>query len=783
MNVNIENRPNRFRKALIIFWTIVIAGLLSVFTFFYALSEGWLGFMPSFEELENPKNDLATEVLSSDNVLLGKYYHQNRSFVNYEDLPIELVNALVATEDVRFYEHSGIDLRGLLRVFKGIITGDSSAGGGSTITQQLAKMLFPREKDQSSLELVFRKFREWVIAIKLERSYTKEEIIAMYFNKFDFLNLAVGVKSASQIYFDSAPIDLSQERAAMLVGMAKNPAYYNPVRRPDLTLNRRNVVLSQMCKYGYITKTSYDSLRIKPLGLNFVRSDHKDGLATYLREHLRMIMTATEPEEKNYSAWNIDSYYEDIEQWNNNPLYGWCNKNFKADGTPYDIYRDGIRIHTCIDSRLQKYAEEAVKEHLALDLQPSFNYERYNKIHPPFSNDLTTKEVEDNLMLSIRRSERYRLMKKADIPEEDIIKSFSKKEKMKLFTWKGEKDTIMTPRDSIFYYKGFLRAGFMSMDPHNGQVKAYVGGPDYSHFMYDMVSQGKRQVGSTIKPILYTLAMENGLSPCDKVPNVAQTFILDDGSPWASKNSTNEKMGEMVTLKWGLAHSVNNISGWVLKQFSPQAAVDMAMKLGVKSKIDPVPSMFLGTADISVREMVGVYSTFANKGVHIEPLLVTSIDDKYGNRISSFKAVEKEVIKENTAYLMLNLLQGVVREGTGVRLRFKYGFENAMGGKTGTTQNHSDGWYMGVTPDLVSGVWVGAEDRAVHFQGISKGQGANMALPIWAIYMKKAYADKSLNLSKRDFEIPRGMNAKIDCSEAVKGEQKNNHEEEDEEFF
>lgn len=778
-----ENEAPKFKNAVRIFWAVVVTGILSVFIFFYGISEGWFGFMPSFEELENPKTDLATEVISNDNVLLGKYYHLNRSFVSYDELPQELVNALIATEDVRFYEHSGIDIRGLFRVLKGVLTGSESAGGGSTISQQLAKMLFPRERNQTKIQLVMRKFSEWVIAVKLERSYTKEEIIAMYFNKFDFLNLAVGIKSASQIYFNTIPKDLSQEKAAMLVGMAKNPAYFNPLRRKKLTLKRRNVVLSQMLKYEYINRAAYDTLKLKPLGLDFKRSDHKEGLATYFREHLRVLMTAGKPNKKNYSKWDMASYKENLYQWNNNPLYGWCNKNLKSDGSKYDIYRDGLKIHTSLDSRLQRYAEEAVKEHLALNLQRAFDKEKVHKRRPPFSNDLSKKEVENNIMLSIKRCERYRLMKKAGKNDKQIQAAFDKANKIKVFTWKGIKDTLMTPRDSIKYYKGFLRAGFMSMNPHTGHVKAYVGGPDYTHFMYDMVSQGKRQVGSTIKPILYTLAMENGLNPCDKVPNVPQTFILGDGTPWASKNSYNKRQGEMVTLKWGLAHSVNNISGWVLKQFSPKAAVDMARKLGIRSNIDPVPSLFLGTADISVKEMVSAYCTFANKGVHASPILVTRIDDKYGNPISTFKAPEKEVIKEKTAYLMLNLLQGVVRSGTGIRLRFRYGLENAIGGKTGTTQNHSDGWFMGVTPDLVSGVWVGAEDRAVHFQGIALGQGANMALPIWALYMKKAYADKSLKLSQEDFAVPRGMNAHIDCKETIKTKGEAPEEEEDEDFF
>ncbi len=776
-----------FKKYIIWFWSIVLTGILSIFIMFYGVSKGWFGFMPTFEELENPKSELATEIYSSDGVVMGKYYHQNRTFIEYEELSPSLVNALIATEDVRFKEHSGIDLRGLVRVSKGIITGNSSAGGGSTISQQLAKMLFPRESMDNPVKLVMRKFREWVIAVKLERSYTKEEILTMYLNKFDFLNLAVGVKSASQIYFNTTPDSLRIEQAAMLIGMAKNPSLFNPVRRKAMTEKRRNVVLSQMCKYGYIGKLEYDSLKMIPLTLDFKRSDHKEGLATYFREHLRMMLRAGKPDKKNYPSWDKGKYYEDMEQWNNNPLYGWCNKNVKADGTSYDIYKDGLRIYSTIDSRMQRYAEEAVVEHLSLDLQPSFDGEKNKKNNPPFSNDLSKKEVEKNIELTIRRSDRYRVMKNAGKKDNEIFASFDKPVEMEIFTWEGERDTTMTPRDSILHYKGFFRAGFVSIDPKNGHVKAYVGGPDYRYFMYDMATRGKRQVGSTIKPILYSLAMQEGLGPCDKVPNVSQTFILPDGSPWSAKNSYTKNEGDMVTLKWGLAHSVNNISGWVLKQFTPEAVVKMAKRMGVTSKIDAVPSIFLGTSEISVQEMVGAYSTFANKGVYNQPMVVTRIEDKYGNLITEFKSKKREVITEKTAYLMCNLLEGVVKEGTGVRLRYKYGLNNPIGGKTGTTQNHSDGWFMGVTPNLVSGVWVGAEDRAIHFQGIRLGQGANMALPIWALYMQKVYADSELNISKEDFEMPPGIDHKLDCGEVETSNKQDKkeagEENDDDEFF
>lgn len=788
LNSNLEQEPKsqlqRFKKALIIFWAIFVIGVLGAVLFFAGVSNGTFGFMPSFEELENPKSSLATEVYTSDGSLLGKFYFQNRSFVKYDELSPFLVDALIATEDVRFKDHSGIDVRGLGRVAKGLVTGNRNAGGGSTISQQLAKMLFPRESFSKKLDIVFRKFREWVISVKLERSYTKEEIMTMYFNKFDFLNLAVGIKSASNVYFNTTPDSLQIHEAAMLVGMAKNPSYFNPLRRAELTLNRRNVVLSQMVKYDYLTKIEYDSLKNLPLGIDFQRVDHKRGMAPYFREYLRMSLTAKKPERKNYASWNVQRFKRDSLEWESNPFFGWCNKNTKADGTPYNIYKDGLKIYTTLDSRMQKYAEEAVTEHLGLNLQKAFDREKENHKNPPFSDDLSNEDVENNLVTTMKRSERYRVLKKNGMSMDSIRLSFNTPAKMKIFTWEGERDTILTPNDSILYMKGFLRAGFMSMVPQSGEVRAYVGGPNYKHFMYDMVTNGKRQVGSTIKPFLYTLAMQEGISPCDKVPNIPQTFILPDGTPWSSRNSTDKKAGEMVTLKWGLANSVNNISGWVLKQTTPESVAAMARKMGVVSPIDPVPSIFLGTSEITVSEMVGAYGTFVNKGVYIKPRFVTKIEDHKGNLIAQSVPRKREVMDEKTAYLMTNLLQGVVQKGTGVRLRFTYNLYNPMGGKTGTTQNHSDGWFMGITPELVSGVWTGAEDRSIHFEGIRQGQGANMALPIWALYMQKVYADKSIGLTQGDFEKPRGVNINLDCDQ-VSNENNNNdlNESEDEDFF
>lgn len=775
----------KYWKFFVIFWSVVLVGIIGVFVFFWLISAGKLGFMPTFEELENPNNRFASEVYFADGPIMNRYFEkENRKYIEYREIPQSVIDALIATEDVRFYDHSGIDVRGLFRVAKGLLTANTSAGGGSTISQQLAKMLFPRESDLNVFELVIRKFREWVIAVRLEKSYTKEEILTMYLNKYDFLNLAVGISSAADIYFQ-VPLDsLKVEQAAMLVGMAKNSSYYNPVRRPELTLNRRNVVLSQMYKYDKITREKCDSLKQLPLGLNFKRVDHKEGLATYFREYLRLFMTANKPDRKRYR--DLSQFRLDSIAWETNPLYGWCKKNVKVDGSHYDLYSDGLKIYTTLDSRMQKYAEEAVREHLSQDLQPLFDKEKVKKLRPPFSNDMTPAEIEEVLNRSIRQSERYRVLSKQGMSFDEIRKTFDQPLEMQVFTWNGIRDTVMTPLDSIKHYKSFFRSGFMVMQPQTGYIKAYVGGPDYRYFMYDMVSAGKRQVGSTIKPILYTLAMQEGLGPCDKVPNIPQTFILPTGEPWSARGGT-KRQGEMVTLRWGLANSENNISAWVLKQFTPEAVAQMAHKMGITSFIDPVPSVFLGTAEITVKEMVAAYSIFANKGVYNSPLPVYRIEDKYGNVLQEFRPESREVITENTAYLMCNLLEGVVTGGTGVRLRYKYKLMNPMGGKTGTTQKHADGWFMGVTPDLVGGVWVGAEDRSIHFQNLANGQGASMALPIWAKFLLKAYADPRLKMSDRPFDRPAGINKRLDCdetiSEAEVKEMNNGIREDEEEFY
>ncbi len=772
-----------FKKYIRIFWILFATGVIAVFLMFFMIAQGWLGYMPSFEDLENPESLLASEVVSSDGVTLGKYFKENRSFVNYTELNPELLNALVATEDVRFFKHSGIDLRGLVRVVKGIITGDTSSGGGSTISQQLAKMLFPRETLENKFQLIFRKFKEWVIAVKLEKSYTKEEILTMYLNKYDFLNLAVGIKTAAAVYFNTTPDSLKIEQSAMLVGMAKNSSLFNPLRRPELTLQRRNVVLSQMRKYGYISKQAYDSLKLLPLGLDYHKVDFKTGLAPYFREYLRATLNANKPNRKDYGAWQAQKFKEDSVEWEKNPLYGWCNKNKKADGTPYNLYRDGLRIVSTIDSRMQRYAEESLIHHLKKNLQPTFNkHIRYMK-NAPFSNDLTNEAVEGIMNQAIRQTERYRLAKLAGKSWDEIKKLFDTPVEMTVFSYKGDRDTTMTPLDSMKYTYSILRSSFMSMEIKTGYVKAYVGGPDYRHFMYDMVTGGKRQVGSTVKPFLYTLAMQNGMSPCSKVPNVKQQFILPDGKIWEAKNAEATKFDDkMVTLKWGLAHSVNQVSAWLLKQYNPQSVVDVMKKMGVYSPIDPVPSIFLGTSDITLYEMVGAYGTFADKGVYTHPIFVSQIEDRHGNVISTFRPEKHDAIDEQTAYLMINLMEGVVDYGSGGRLRWQPqygGFKGQIAAKTGTTQNHSDGWFIGLTPQLVNGVWTGAELRSIHFDDLKTGQGANMALPIWGYYMKKVYADHSLPYSDNaQFERPANFSVNVNCDDPESLEQEKDNSEE-----
>ncbi|HEX2921130.1 MAG TPA: transglycosylase domain-containing protein [Bacteroidales bacterium] len=771
------------KKFLIWFWAIFITPFILFVFLLILISKEKLGPMPSFSQLENPEYYLDTEVYSEDGVLLGKISMENLTWTDYKDLSPDLVSALIATEDIRYFRHSGIDIRGLGRVaFRTILLGQSS-GGGSTITQQLAKQLYPRDTARTSalvrrIRLGVSKFKEWQTAVKLERSYTKEEIIAMYLNKFDFLYNATGIKSAARLYFNTTPDSLNLQQSAVLVGMLKNSALYNPVRDSALMVKRRNVVLRQMEKYGYIKSDVADSVKQLPIELDFRIEDHNTGRATYLREYLKYIMQRTKPDESKYR--NPDSYAEDLWEWENNPLWGWCSKNKKPDGSNYNLYKDGLKIYTTINFKMQKYAEESVIEHLSTDLQPGFFRRAKGFRNPPYSNDITRQQVDELLWRSVKASDRYARLNGRGVAEDSIIKVFNTPVAMKVFSWKGLRDTIMTPYDSVRYYKYFVRSGFMVEDPHNGHVKAYVGGPDFRYFKYDAVTRQKKQVGSTIKPFLYTIAMQNGYSPCYEVPNIPVSFPLDmyPDSSWTPRSSgPKEYHGRMVTLAWGLAHSENYISAWLMKQFKPTAVADLMHKMGIRSFIDPQNSIFLGTSDITVEEMIGAYGTFANKGVYTEPMYVTRIEDRNGNIISTFTSRIEEVLTEEQAYLMLNLLQGVVNSGTGLRLRGSvYNFRNQIGGKTGTTQNHSNGWFMGVTPNLVGGVWTGWEDQAIHFETIGEGQGAEMALPIFGLFLKKVYSDPELGIMEADeFEKPEGFSMELDCDKArLKGSKTDN---------
>ncbi|MBQ8530679.1 MAG: penicillin-binding protein [Parabacteroides sp.] len=742
---------------LISFWVLFATVVGAIFFLFLAIANGSIGYMPPVEQLENPIDKYASQVISSDGKTLGSYAHSqdNRIYVNYNDLSPDLVKALIATEDVRFAQHSGIDVQGLFRaiVKRGILM-QKSGGGGSTITQQLAKQLFSPSAD-NMMERLFQKPIEWVIAVQLERFYTKEEIINMYLNKFDFLYNAVGIQSAARVYFGKTPKTLTIEEAATLVGMCKNPSYFNPVRRNERTRGRRNTVLEQMQKAGYITQAECDSLKALPLTLHFSRMDHKDGLAPYFREYLRLTLTAKKPEKKNYRGWQMQQFKEDSIAWENNPVYGWCNKNKRADGEFYNLYTDGLKIYTTIDSRMQKYAEDAVREHIGGYLQNAFFREKRGKSYAPFSSDLRQGEVDTIFMRAIQQTDRYRIMKKAGAKEKEINEAFNTPVEMRVFSWNGPIDTIMSPKDSIRYHKSFLRTGFMSMDPRTGHVKAYVGGIDYNNFQYDMVNGGRRQIGSTIKPFLYSLAMIEGISPCDEMMHVQQRLTDENGKLWEPRNANKKCIGEMVSVQWGLQNSDNWVTAWLMSQLSPYTFVRLLQSFGLKNEMDPVISICLGTPDVSVGEMVSAYTTFSNKGIRVEPLYVTRIEDSYGNTIASFNPQMSEVLTEDASYKMLHMLKNVIDGGTGGRIRARYGIKAPMGGKTGTTQNNSDGWFMGFTPSLVSGVWVGGEDRSIHFDRMAEGQGASMALPIYGLYMQKVYADKTLGYSQEeDFEIP-----------------------------
>jgi len=731
-----------------VLWALLGATVLTAAFSFWAINNGWIGYMPPVEELQNPINRYATQVYSSDGKIMGtwNYNRENRVLVDYSQLSPALVQALVATEDVRFYDHSGIDFIALGRaiVKRGLLR-QKSAGGGSTITQQLAKQLYSGTA-HSVMERLLQKPIEWVIAVQLERNYTKDEIIAMYLNYFDFLHNAVGIKTASNTYFGKEPKDLTVNEAATLIGLCKTPSYFNPVRYRERSQERRNVVLGQMVKAGYLSEADFQKYSAEPLKLNFHVSDHKDGVAVYFRDFLRRYMMAKKPERKDYPSWNMVKYHQDSINWETDPLYGWCNKNRKRNGDYYNVYTDGLKVYTTIDSRMQEYAEQAAREHIVKYLQPAFDKENRGRKSAPYSGNLSAEQVNKILMRSVRQCERYRVLKESGASEEEIKRSFNTKTEMSVFTYRGEKDTIMTPLDSIRYYKSFLRCGFMSMCPQNGHVKAYVGGLDFMHFAYDMCMEGRRQVGSTIKPFLYSLAMENGFSPCDVAPNVQETYIVG-GRAWTPRNGSRAHYGD-----W--------ISAYLMSKLNPSAFVTLLREYGINNpEIHPSMALCLGPCDITVGEMVSAYTAFVNHGIRTSPMFVTRITDNEGNTIADFQPRMNEVISEESAHKMLYMLKAVVDGGTAGRLRYKYNIPGAIAGKTGTTNNNSDAWFMGITPTLVSGCWVGGEDRDIHFTMTSMGQGAAGALPVWAYYMKRVYADKRLGYnSEAVFDLPTGYN-------------------------
>jgi len=736
------------KRKQISIWLIILSPIFLIYLIMSLTAFGFFGELPTFSQLENPENNWATEIVSSDSVVLGKYFYENRSLVKKKQIPVHFINALLATEDIRYREHSGIDFRALVRATIGVFF-SSNSGGASTITQQLSKMLFTK-KPASGFDRLKQKLKEWIISAQLERRYTKDEILVMYLNRFDWVNNAVGIKSASKVYFNKEVDSLSINESAMLVGMLKNPSLFNPNRRIEITEKRRNIVLSQMRKYDFISDSVYNQLLPQPIKLDFKKESHTQGLAPYFREFLR------------------------------NKMKSWCKENYKSDGENYNLYTDGLKIYTTIDSRLQRFAEEATVVHMS-SLQKDFYKHWDGQPNAPFPEDFEPEQIELLLSQSMKRSDRYKRLKSYGVDKDKIKEIFNKKVPMSLFSWNGRIDTTLSPMDSLLYSKYFIHSGMMSMEPGSGHVKAYVGGINYENFQYDHVTQGKRQVGSTFKPFLYSLAIQEGYSPCYEVPNVPVVFDKYKWrleKDWVPKNSGGEDLeGLTLTLKYGLANSINTITAYIMKQFGPHAVVDLARKIGIQSKILAVPSLCLGTFDLSVYEMVGAYSTFANKGVWVEPIFISRIEDKNGVIIEDFTPKSVEAMSEKTADIMVRLLQGVVdgvysptakkRTGTGIRLRYKYGFKNEIGGKTGTTQNQSDGWFMGITPNLVTGVWAGCEDRSVHFRDIQNGQGANMALPIFAEYMQRVYSDTSVSkVFPEKFDISRTIDLSLECDES-----------------
>ncbi len=754
----------------VILWSLLLLVIGGAAVTFWAIARGYIGYMPELKQLENPVNKFASQVISSDGRLLGtwSYTRANRIFVSYEDIAPSTVQALVATEDERFYEHSGIDFRALLRaIVKRGIMRQTHAGGGSTITQQLAKQLYSA-KAGSVAERVMQKPIEWVIAVQLERFYTKDEILSMYLNHFDFLYNAVGLKTAAKTYFGKEPKDLTVTESATLIGMCKNPSLYNPVRHQERALQRRNTVLGQMLKAGYLKEDEARRLMKEPLELNFHRQDHKEGAGTYVREYLRTILMAKKPVRSNYASWQNQKFFDDSLEWATNPLYGWCNKNKKKDGTPYNIYTDGLKVYTTIDSRMQRYAEEAMDAHVAGYLQPLFDAERKGKSNAPYAAGISMDKYRQNLYRAMHQSERYIHLKKAGLTDEQIDQNFATPTEMTVYTHKGDVDTTMSPMDSIKYYKHFLRSGFVCMDTRTGQVKAYVGGLNYSHFQYDMAGMGRRQIGSTMKPYVYTLAMMNNWSPCDVVPNVQQTYQVGNQT-WTPRNGSRARYGEMVTLKWGLAQSNNWVTAYLMNQLNPTALVRLLHEFGIRNQeIVPSLSLCLGPCDISVLEMVSAYTAFPNKGIRSAPLFVTRIEDADGNTVGEFSPRMNEVIDDQSASKMIVLMRGVVDSGTGARMR-RLGITAPMGGKTGTTNDNSDGWFVGYTPRLAFGAWVGGDERDIHFNSMAYGQGAAASLPICAGFLKKVYADSSLGYSQDEqFEMPAGFDP---CGSIVEEQQ------------
>ncbi|WP_445758061.1 penicillin-binding protein 1A [Polaribacter sp.] len=751
----IKKQTLTLNKYLKWFWRIILGGITFIILMFFIASFGGFGALPSFEDLENPQSNLATEVISADGVTIGKYAKENRTPITYKELPQNLVNALIATEDERFYEHSGIDFRGTARAVIKL----GSGGGASTITQQLAKNLFTKNASSNKIKRVLQKMKEWVVAIKLERQYTKEEIIAMYLNTQDFIFNAVGIRSASRIYFGKEAKDLDLQEAAIIVAMLKNPRQYNPNRviSKGKSLERRNVVFAQMEKNDFITEEEKDSLQQLPLKIHFNPESHSDGYATYFRAHLQKVMR------------------------------NWVENNPKPDGEKYDIFKDGLKIYVTIDSRMQKYAEEAVKEHMA-NVQSYFFTEQKRNKNAPFYG-IGKEDIDRIIERGKRNSDRYIRLKAAGKSKREIDEIFNTKTDMTVFSWKGDFDTIMSPNDSIKYYKFFLRSGLVSIEPQSGHIKAWVGGIDNKHFNYDAVNQQKRQVGSTFKPFVYATAINQlSMSPCDELPNIRYTIpsgkygLIQDWTPDNADNS----YGGMVTLKAALAGSINTISARLIDMVAPENVVRLAKAAGIETAISSNPAIALGAVDLSLLEMTSAYSTFANKGLRVTPMIITRIEDKNGTVLKDFMPKTQEVLSEETAYIILDLLKGVTNSGSGIRLRsnytsagkvatgFPYGFTNPIAGKTGTTQNQSDGWFMGMVPNLVTGVWAGGEDRATHFAGILKGQGATMALPSWAIFMRKCYADKTLKVSQSDFDRPQNLSINVNCSEKF-GEENNNN--------